>query len=244
MISLENLTKRFGAFTALAGISVNINKSDTTVILGPSGSGKSTLLRCLNLLEIPTSGTLRIDDLAVSFPPAPSRAATRAIRARSAMVFQSFNLFPHQRVIDNITLGPIAAGTPAEQARANALTLLERVGLAAKAQSYPSQLSGGQQQRVAIARALAMRPDYLLCDEPTSALDPELEAEVISVLNDLASQDASLVVVTHNMAFAHRTADRILFLADAQISFDATPDEFFEAPSQRIARFLSVYGGV
>lgn len=238
---LNQITKKFGDFTALHGISVDIALNQTTVILGPSGSGKSTMLRCMNLLEVPTSGSLEVGGDKVSFPPAPSRAQAMAVRAHSAMVFQSFNLFPHLRVIDNVTLGPVSAGRDREATRAEALRLLDRVGLGEKAEAFPSQLSGGQQQRVAIARALAMGPDYLLCDEPTSALDPELEAEVIAVLAELAREDASMVVVTHNMGFARRTADRILFLADGLIEFDGGPEAFFEGPSERIRRFLAIY---
>ena len=241
MFQLTNIVKEFGHFTALKSIDLTIHKNQTTVVLGPSGSGKSTLLRCMNLLEIPSSGTMEVAGDKVSFPPTPSRAKQLAIRSHSAMVFQSFNLFPHLKALENVTLGPRAAGMPAAEADELATALLGRVGLADKAGSYPTQLSGGQQQRVAIARALAMRPDYLLCDEPTSALDPELEVEVIEVLNSLANQNTSMVVVTHNMSFARRTADRIIFLADGQIAFDGEPGAFFDGPTERIQKFLAIY---
>lgn len=241
MFRLDQITKRFGDFTALDGISADIRLNETTVILGPSGSGKSTLLRCMNLLEVPSSGSFEVGGRTLTFPHRPTRAEQLFVRRHSAMIFQSFNLFPHLRVIDNVTLGPVAGGANREEARQRALHLLDRVGLSNKADAFPSALSGGQQQRVAIARALAMGPDYLLCDEPTSALDPELEAEVIAVLADLAREDNSMVVVTHNMGFARRTADRILFLAEGHIEYDGGPDAFFEAPTERIRRFLAIY---
>ena len=241
MFELTGIVKKFGDFTALEGVDLAIAPKQTTVILGPSGSGKSTLLRCMNLLEIPTAGKIAIDDDELIFPPTPSPEKQRRIRQYSAMVFQDFNLFPHLRALDNVTLGPRSAGVDPTEAEQRGRELLARVGLEQRVEHYPSQLSGGQQQRVAIARALAMQPTYLLCDEPTSALDPELEAEVIAVLADLARQHTSMVVVTHNMGFARRAADRIVFLDRGQIHFDGDPADFFAGPSERIQRFLDIY---
>ncbi len=244
MLQLTNVTKRFGDLVALNNITVGFNPGETTVILGPSGSGKSTLLRCLNLLEVPQAGQMDVSGVTVDFSRPVGRSITAKVRSHSAMVFQNFQLFPHLRVTDNITLGPISTGAmDAAAARAKASELLTKVGLGDRGQSFPAQLSGGQQQRVAIARALAMDPDFLLCDEPTSALDPELEIEVIAVLDALASERRSLIVVTHNMSFARQTADRILFLVDGGIEFDGPPDAFFAAPTERIQRFLTVFHG-
>ncbi|HJD51690.1 MAG TPA: amino acid ABC transporter ATP-binding protein, partial [Candidatus Rothia avistercoris] len=199
MLSLKNLTKSFGENTILRDISLDLENGETTVILGPSGSGKSTLLRCLNLLETPESGVLTIEGDSVDFAAGLSDEQVRTIRKHSAMVFQNFNLFPHYTAEQNVALAPVLNGKMGKDAAAQlARDLLEKVGLGHKADSYPDNLSGGQQQRVAIARALAVAPDYLLFDEPTSALDPELEAEVIRVLIDLAREKRSLVVVTHN----------------------------------------------
>ena len=203
MLSVDSLSKSFGDTQVLKNISLDIPDGETTVILGPSGSGKSTLLRCLNLLETPQSGTLTIDDAQVDYSQKLTDAQVRDIRSRSAMVFQQFNLFPNYTALKNVALAPTLNGTlSAQQAQERARELLAKVGLADKVDSYPDALSGGQQQRVAIARALALEPSYLLFDEPTSALDPELEAEVIRVLMQLAKEGRSLVIVTHNMAFA------------------------------------------
>lgn len=241
-LSLSHITKSFKGFTALKDVTLTASQNQTTVILGPSGSGKSTLLRCANLLEQPDSGQLTIDEESITFPTKLTTANIRKIRALSSMVFQNFNLFPNLTVIDNITLGPIRVnGESKEQARKTAQSLLEKVGLDDKADSYPLQLSGGQQQRVAIARALAMNPRYLLFDEPTSALDPELEYEVTKVMAALSAEDASLVVVTHNLRFAKKTADRIVFLEHGSIRFDGSTDEFFNSDDARIQQFLSIY---
>ena len=242
MLSLTNLTKSFGENTIINGVSLELGSGETTVILGPSGSGKSTLLRCLNLLETPESGVLSIEGDAVDFSQGLTDEQTRMIRKHSAMVFQSFNLFPHYTAAQNVALAPVLNGKMDKAAAARLATeLLDKVGLGHRADAYPDNLSGGQQQRVAIARALAVAPDYLLFDEPTSALDPELEAEVIRVLIDLAREKRSLVVVTHNMAFARRVADRIVFLDGGSVLYNGAPEAFFDSDNERIQRFLQIF---
>ena len=242
MLSVESLSKSFGDTQVLKNISLDIPDGETTVILGPSGSGKSTLLRCLNLLETPQSGTLTIDDAQVDYSQKLTDAQVRDIRSRSAMVFQQFNLFPNYTALKNVALAPTLNGTlSAQQAQERARELLAKVGLADKVDSYPDALSGGQQQRVAIARALALEPSYLLFDEPTSALDPELEAEVIRVLMQLAKEGRSLVIVTHNMAFAKKVADRIVFLENGTLRYNGEPTGFFASDDERICKFLTVY---
>ena len=242
MLSVESLSKSFGTTQVLKNISLDIPSGETTVILGPSGSGKSTLLRCLNLLETPQSGTLTIDDAQVDYSQKLTDAQVRDIRSRSAMVFQQFNLFPNYTALKNVALAPTLNGTlNAQQAQERARELLAKVGLADKVDSYPDALSGGQQQRVAIARALALEPAYLLFDEPTSALDPELEAEVIRVLMQLAKEGRSLVIVTHNMAFAKKVADRIVFLENGTLRYNGEPNGFFASDDERIRKFLTVY---
>lgn len=242
MLSLQNLTKSFGENTILRDVSLDLENGETTVILGPSGSGKSTLLRCLNLLETPEAGVLTIEGDSVDFAAGLSDEQVRTIRKHSAMVFQNFNLFPHYTAAQNVALAPVLSGKMGKDAAAQlARDLLEKVGLGHKADAYPDNLSGGQQQRVAIARALAVAPDYLLFDEPTSALDPELEAEVIRVLIDLAREKRSLVVVTHNMAFARRVADRIVFLDGGSILYNGAPEAFFDSDNERIQRFLQIF---
>lgn len=242
MLSLTNLTKSFGDNTILKDVSLQFESGETTVILGPSGSGKSTLLRCLNLLETPEAGTLSIEGDSVTFGSPLSESQVRSIRQHSAMVFQGFNLFPHYTAAQNVALAPVLNGKMGkDEAKSLAAELLEKVGLGTKADAYPDNLSGGQQQRVAIARALAVSPDYLLFDEPTSALDPELEAEVIRVLIDLAREKRSLVVVTHNMAFARRVADRIVFLEGGSVLYDGAPEAFFDSTNERIRRFLQIF---
>ncbi|WP_421083868.1 amino acid ABC transporter ATP-binding protein [Rothia nasimurium] len=242
MLSLKNLTKSFGENTILRDISLDLDNGETTVILGPSGSGKSTLLRCLNLLETPESGVLTIEGDSVDFAAGLTDEQVRTIRKHSAMVFQNFNLFPHYTAEQNVALAPVLNGKMGKDAAAQlARELLEKVGLGHKADAYPDNLSGGQQQRVAIARALAVAPDYLLFDEPTSALDPELEAEVIRVLIDLAREKRSLVVVTHNMAFARRVADRIVFLDGGNVLYNGAPEAFFASDNERIQRFLQIF---
>ena len=242
MLSVDSLSKSFGDTQVLKNISLDIPSGETTVILGPSGSGKSTLLRCLNLLETPQSGTLTIDDAQVDYSQKLTDAQVRDIRSRSAMVFQQFNLFPNYTALKNVALAPALNGTlNAQQAQERARELLAKVGLADKVDSYPDALSGGQQQRVAIARALALEPSYLLFDEPTSALDPELEAEVIRVLMQLAKEGRSLVIVTHNMAFAKKVADRIVFLENGTLRYNGEPTGFFASDDERICKFLTVY---
>ena len=242
MLSVESLSKSFGETQVLKNINLDIPSGETTVILGPSGSGKSTLLRCLNLLETPQSGTLTIDDAQVDYSQKLTDAQVRDIRSRSAMVFQQFNLFPNYTALKNVALAPTLNGTlDAKQAEERARELLAKVGLADKTGSYPESLSGGQQQRVAIARALALEPAYLLFDEPTSALDPELEAEVIRVLMQLAKEGRSLVIVTHNMAFAKKVADRIVFLENGTLRYNGKPTGFFASDDERIRKFLTVY---
>ena len=242
MLSVDSLSKSFGDTQVLKNISLDIPDGETTVILGPSGSGKSTLLRCLNLLETPQSGTLTIDDAQVDYSQKLTDAQVRDIRSRSAMVFQQFNLFPNYTALKNVALAPTLNGTlNAQQAQERARELLAKVGLADKVDSYPDALSGGQQQRVAIARALALEPSYLLFDEPTSALDPELEAEVIRVLMQLAKEGRSLVIVTHNMAFAKKVADRIVFLENGTLRYNGEPTGFFASDDERICKFLTVY---
>ncbi|MDK7906097.1 amino acid ABC transporter ATP-binding protein [Winkia sp. UMB0889B] len=241
MISIKDLSKSFpGKAHALDGVSASFAPGKTTVIVGPSGSGKSTLLRTLNLLEIPDEGHLQVEDAELAFPTKVSRAAKENLRQHSAMVFQGYHLFPHLTVRQNVELAPkvLKRKGPLDTER-----LLQDVGMAEKADSYPAALSGGQAQRAAIARAMALEPKYLFCDEPTSALDPELAAEVSKVLTKLAARGQGLVVVTHDMSFARRVADTVLLLIDGKIYFDGTPQEFFNSTDERIVQFLSVFEG-
>ena len=240
MIKLRNLTKKFGQNTVLKDLNLEFKDAQTTVILGSSGSGKSTLLRCINLLEIPDSGELELGDERIKFGTKISAKDMLPFREKTGMVFQSFNLFPHLSALQNVTEGPTQVlKVPKEEADKEALSLLEKVGLKGKEHEYPSRLSGGQSQRVAIARALAMKPSFLLLDEPTSALDPELEAEVLKVISELSHEHKSLIIVTHNMAFARRVADRILFLEGGNIAFDGSSEEFFSSDLPRIKKFIS-----
>lgn len=240
MIKLEHVDKQYQDHHALDDVTVTFPAHQTTVILGPSGAGKSTLLRSLNLLERPQAGTMTIDDLTVDFAQDLSNREVLALRRKTAMVFQSWNLFPHLTVLQNITEGPIyVRHQTRDQAEARARKLLAMVGLAETADRYPSQLSGGQQQRISICRALAMDPSYILFDEPTSALDPELEAQVLRILQELAQQQSSMVVVTHNMEFARRVADQIVFVEAGQVRFTGTSTEFFQEPTARIKAFLA-----
>ena len=240
MIKLRNLTKKFGQNTVLKDLNLEFKDAQTTVILGSSGSGKSTLLRCINLLEIPDSGELELGDERIKFGKKISAKEMLPFREKTGMVFQNFNLFPHLSALQNVTEGPTQVlKIPKEEANKEALSLLEKVGLKGKEHEYPSRLSGGQSQRVAIARALAMKPSFLLLDEPTSALDPELEAEVLKVVSELSHEHKSLIIVTHNMAFARRVADRILFLEGGNIVFDGSSEEFFSSDLPRIKKFIS-----
>lgn len=240
MIRFENIQKSFDEQQVLKDINITFNEGETTVILGPSGSGKSTLLRCINLLEQPDSGVYTLLKKTLDFDKGITKKDKQLIRKNTAMVFQQFNLFPHQTAIQNIMEGPVTVlRKKKEEARLDATALLEKVGMAHKEDSYPSQLSGGQQQRVAIARALAMHPQFLLFDEPTSALDPELEGEVLKVLQDLALEHNSMLIVTHNLNFARKVADRIVFLENGQLLFDGDTEAFFtEQPNERIRAFI------
>lgn len=236
MISVEHLTKNFEGLEVLKDISVQIHKGDVMCIIGPSGSGKSTFLRCLNLLEKPSSGRIVFagDDLT------DKRVDLNLHRQKMGMVFQQFNLFPHMSVLRNLTCAPMMLrNVPEAQAKAKAMELLERVGLADRAGAYPRQLSGGQKQRVAIVRALCMEPDVMLFDEPTSALDPEMVGEVLDVMKELAKASMTMVVVTHEMGFAREVSNRVLFLDEGRIVEQGTPQEIFDHPqSERLQSFL------
>ena len=236
MIDIENLRKSFGDVEVLKGINLTIKEKEVVVIIGPSGSGKSTLLRCMNYLEEPTSGEVSVDDIVLD-----GEANINKVREEVGMVFQRFNLFPHMTVLQNIMLAPIKVRHVAKQeAEDTARKLLARVGLADKADAYPSQLSGGQQQRVAIARALAMKPKVMLFDEPTSALDPEMVGEVLDVMRKLAEEGMTMVIVTHEMGFAREVGDRLLFVDDGRIIEQGDPKEVFEHPKEERTRlFLS-----
>lgn len=236
MIELKDVRKSFGKNEVLKGINLQIDKGEVVVIIGPSGSGKSTVLRTMNYLEEPTSGHVIVDGMDLS-----DKNKLNAVRTEVGMVFQNFNLFPHMTVLDNLTLAPInVRKTDKKEAQDIAMKLLERVGLADKAQMYPDSLSGGQKQRVAIARALAMKPKVMLFDEPTSALDPEMVREVLDVMKSLADEGMTMVIVTHEMGFAKEVADRVLFVDGGQILEDGTPAQVFDAPtSDRTKLFLS-----
>ena len=236
MIELKDVRKSFGKNEVLKGINLRIEKGEVVVIIGPSGSGKSTVLRTMNYLEEPTSGHVIVDGMDLS-----DKNKLNAVRTEVGMVFQNFNLFPHMTVLDNLTLAPVnVRKTDKKEAQDIAMKLLERVGLADKAQIYPDSLSGGQKQRVAIARALAMKPKVMLFDEPTSALDPEMVREVLDVMKSLADEGMTMVIVTHEMGFAKEVADRVLFVDGGQILEDGTPVQVFDAPSSdRTKLFLS-----
>ena len=237
LIKVDNLCKSFGSVKVLKGINAEIDKGDVMVVIGASGSGKSTFLRCLNLLEEPTSGTILFEGTDITDPSVDINQH----RQKMGMVFQQFNLFPHMTVLRNMTLGPIKLlGQSKQEAEANAMTLLKRVGLADRANAYPSQLSGGQKQRIAIVRALAMNPDVMLFDEPTSALDPEMVGEVLEVMKQLAKEGMTMVVVTHEMGFAREVGTDIVFVDEGVIVEQGSPEEFFENPkSPRLKEFLS-----
>jgi glutamate transport system ATP-binding protein len=236
MISLKGVNKHFGALHVLRDIDLDVQRGQVVVVLGPSGSGKSTLCRTINRLETVDSGTIAIDGELV---PAEGRKLAR-LRSEVGMVFQSFNLFAHKSILENVMLAPVKVRKLSQsQSREQAMALLERVGVANQAQKYPAQLSGGQQQRVAIARSLAMEPKVMLFDEPTSALDPEMINEVLSVMTSLAADGMTMVVITHEMGFARRAADRVVFMSDGAIVEDATPADFFANPrSERARDFL------
>ncbi len=241
MITVKNLHKSFrtlnGTVDVLKGIDQTIEKGEKVVVIGPSGSGKSTFLRCLNLLEQPTDGEIWFEGTQINTPT----CNTDQLRQKMGMVFQHFNLFPHLTVRENITLAPISLKLKSQKdADEQAEKLLERIGLADKADAYPGQLSGGQKQRIAIVRALAMEPDVMLFDEPTSALDPEMVGEVLDVMKELADDGMTMVVVTHEMGFAREVATRVLFMADGMILEEEKPDEFFAHPKNpRLQEFLA-----
>ena len=235
MIEIKGLCKSFGDHEVLKGIDQNVEEGEVLCIVGPSGSGKSTMLRCINRLEEPTGGEIRIDGELVT------DKNVDAMRTRMGMVFQSFNLFPHKSVLENLTIGPVnVKKADKKKSEEKGLALLERVGLAEKANEYPRNLSGGQQQRVAIARALAMDPEVMLFDEPTSALDPEMVGEVLDVMKSLAKEGMTMIVVTHEMGFAKEVADKVIFMDGGYIVEQGTPDAVLNHPQmERTKDFLS-----
>ena len=239
IIRADGVQKYFkgGAIKALDGVSAEIRKGEVVVVIGPSGSGKSTFLRCLNLLEVPTGGHIYFNDVDIT----DKKVNINLHRQKMGMVFQHFNLFPHMTILQNMTLAPIQLLKKSKaEAEEKAMSLLERVGLADRADAYPSQLSGGQKQRVAIVRALAMEPEVMLFDEPTSALDPEMVGEVLEVMKQLAHEGMTMVVVTHEMGFAREVGDRVLFMADGKLLEENTPEELFRNPQHpRLQDFLS-----
>ncbi|KQX21905.1 ectoine/hydroxyectoine ABC transporter ATP-binding protein EhuA [Variovorax sp. Root434] len=240
MLVYENVRKLYGDFVALRGVSLQVHKGEVMCLIGPSGSGKSTLLRCTNALETIDGGRVLVDGVAL-----PSQESqVRKVRQRMGMVFQSFELFPHKSALDNVAMGPVTVlGMPEDKARARAMVLLEKVGLANKAGNFPANLSGGQQQRVAIARALAMEPEVMLFDEPTSALDPETVGEVLSVMQKLAQEGMTMIVVTHEMGFARRVADWVVVFEAGAIIEQGPPTQIFDNPTvERTRDFLGHLG--
>ena len=237
LIDVRDLQKSFGHIHVLKGVNAQIRRGDVMVVIGPSGSGKSTFLRCLNLLEMPTGGDITFDGEVITDP----NANVDRHRQRMGMVFQQFNLFPHMTILKNMTLAPIKLlGKSKQEAEAKAMELLKRVGLADRANAYPSQLSGGQKQRIAIVRALCMDPDVMLFDEPTSALDPEMVGEVLEVMKELAHEGMTMVVVTHEMGFAREVGTEVVFIDDGVILEQSAPEEFFGNPKHpRLKDFLS-----
>ena len=239
LISVKGLYKKFDGMKthALNNVSIDINKGEVVFVIGPSGSGKSTFLRCLNLLEVPTGGTVLFEGVDIT----DKKTDINMHRQKMGMVFQQFNLFPNMNIMRNLTIAPMKLqGKSRDEAEKNAMELLERVGLANRAQAYPNQLSGGQKQRIAIVRALCMKPDVMLFDEPTSALDPEMVGEVLTVMRELAEENMTMVVVTHEMAFAKEVASRVVFMDNGSIVEENTPKELFDNPkSDRLKSFLS-----
>lgn len=237
LIEVKDLHKVFGENEVLTGITTEIKRGEVVVIIGPSGSGKSTFLRSLNLLEIPTRGTILFEGVNITDP----KTDIDVHRQKMGMVFQHFNLFPHKTILENITLAPVVLKKLSkEKAKEKAMELLTRVGLSDKADAYPEQLSGGQKQRIAIIRSLAMDPDVMLFDEPTSALDPEMVGEVLELMKQLAHDGMTMVVVTHEMGFAKEVGTRVVFMDEGQITEQGTPEEFFEHPKdERLKEFLS-----
>ena len=242
LLKIENLKKNFASLEVLKGLSLEIRKGEVVVMIGPSGSGKSTFLRCMNLLEQPTEGSIFFNGIDIV---SASEKTKNRVRSEMGMVFQHFNLFPHLTILENITLAPkLVRGIDAAAAEKKAMELLERVGLEDKAKAYPQQLSGGQKQRVAIVRSRAMEPKVMLFDEPTSALDPEMVGEVLDVMKDLAKNGMTMVVVTHEMHFAHEVATRILFLDGGRIAAEGTSAEIFGQPHDgRLGEFLGKVRG-
>lgn len=243
MIEVSHIEKRFGDNVVLKDVSVTIAEGTVTALVGPSGGGKSTLLRCINLLEIPTAGMIRIGDKSLQFQPGKKAGwdAIQPLRRQTGMVFQNFQLFPHQTAIENVMEGLVTVlKWPKEKARSHALELLQKVGMAHKADAWPATLSGGQQQRVAIARALAPSPRVLLCDEPTSALDPELAEEVVEVLSRLAREGTTMIMATHDLRLASRVADQVLFLDGGVIVEHGAPSRIFQTPErERTKKFIA-----
>ncbi|KEO51376.1 amino acid ABC transporter ATP-binding protein [Thioclava indica] len=243
MIELSGITKAFGTNTVLSDISLKLQEGSVTALIGPSGGGKSTLLRCINLLEMPSSGTLKIGEAQVTFSEGRrlTRPQIQLIRQQTGMVFQNFQLFPHRTALENVMEGLVTVlNWPAEKARSRAMALLEKVGMAHKADAWPATLSGGQQQRIAIARALAPSPRVLLCDEPTSALDPELAAEVVDVLAQLAREGTTMVMATHDLRLASQIAETVIVLDGGQVVETGPARALFDAPTQeRTARFIA-----
>ena len=239
-VKAEGVRKAFGDNKVLNGVSFEVAKGSATTIIGPSGSGKTTLLRALNALDVPDAGVIRVGDVEIDFSKPVAKDQLRKYRAQSGFVFQSHNLFPHKTVLQNVTEGPIVVQKrPREEAEAEAVELLDQVGLAAKKDQYPFQLSGGQQQRVGIARALALKPKVVLFDEPTSALDPELVGEVLSVIRDLAVEGWTLVIVTHEIQFARQVSDQVLFTDHGVILEKGPPSEVIGNPKEeRTRQFL------
>ena len=245
LIQVKDLKKYYKGerIKALDGVTVDINRGDVMVVIGPSGSGKSTFLRSLNLLEVPTAGSIIFEGVDITQKKGPDgkKLDIDLHRQKMGMVFQHFNLFPHMTILQNMTLAPVQVkGVPQAEAEKKALELLERVGLRDRADAYPIQLSGGQKQRVAIVRALAMEPDVMLFDEPTSALDPEMVGEVLDVMRELAREGMTMVVVTHEMGFAREVGNRVLFMADGKLLEEGSPDAIFNHPrNPRLQDFLS-----
>lgn len=252
VLRLEDIHKRFGDLEVLKGISLSAKQGDVISILGSSGSGKSTLLRCINFLEVPDKGRISLDDYQVDITATAEKSHKNGLskfdkkniekmRTQLGMVFQGFNLWSHKTILENVMEGPVhVLKRPKAEVKKEALEYLAKVGLAEKADAYPSQLSGGQKQRVAIARALAMKPKVLLFDEPTSALDPELVGEVLRVIQDLAEEGRTMIIVTHEMGFAKEVSNRVLFFHEGRIEDDGTPEEVFEhSKSERVREFLS-----
>ncbi|WP_390407688.1 amino acid ABC transporter ATP-binding protein [Lacticaseibacillus jixiensis] len=240
MLKLTHINKDFGNGHGLHDVTVEFPANQTTVIVGPSGSGKTTLLRAIDFLELPDAGRYQFDDLDLDLAKPQTKQAVLQVRRKLGVVFQGYNLFPHLNVLANITEGPVhVKGQAKAQAQQRARDLLAQVDLADKADVYPDQLSGGQQQRIAIARMMAMDPEYMLFDEPTSALDPELEVSVLKVILALAKANNSIIIVTHNMAFARGVADKIVFVEDGQIGYDGDAAHFFDSSDARIQSFLA-----